>query len=137
MKQWLTIFFHENPNETFENKFSYEQALGNYLTEIGKSDSNDPHFKRFKHACEAEQNKLNTARLTSNSIHSQEKRLSFIFFASVLILCTLIVYFQYPNPTSFLQYVPILSFHQLLGHNGGYLMTFCCIMQVKPDIPVQ
>ena len=108
MKQWLTIFFHENPNETFENKFSYEQALGNYLTEIGKSDSNDPHFKRFKHACEAEQNKLNTARLTSNSIHSQEKRLSFIFFASVLILCTLIVYFQYPNPTSFLQYVPIL-----------------------------
>lgn len=106
MKQWLAIFFHEDPTKQFASPLSYEKALVSYIEEIGKTDSEDPYFKRMKQAQKSGKKKQATVRLTGASIRKREKALTASFLTLTGILGLLIAFFGYSNPLLFLQNSP-------------------------------
>ena len=106
LKQWLTVFFHENPMESFDEKYSYEQALADYLQEVGHANPDDIHYRRFRQACEEGRQMLVTSRMRSSHIHRREKMLSGSFIGLSVLLCLLLLCFGYSNPTLFLAEAP-------------------------------
>lgn len=60
--QWISVFYHENPLETFEEPYSYEHSLEAFLQMIGGWDSSEMHFKRFMKAEDQMQSKLEDSR---------------------------------------------------------------------------
>ena len=103
LKQWLTIFFHEDPTKQFANPLSYEKALVEYIEEIGKTDTEDLHFKRMKQACKSGKEKQATVRLTGSLIRKREKLLMTAFLASAGTLGILLLLFGFSNDTLLLQ----------------------------------
>lgn len=49
-KQWLSVYYHENPDNDFEEAYSYERALEKWLTVIGDIDPQQPYFRRYSKA---------------------------------------------------------------------------------------
>ena len=135
MKEWLTIFFHENPFEAFEEKYSYEKALETYLLEIGQSDPEDFYFKRFKFARDEVGKMVNNSRMHSTSIQIREKIQFYTLIGMTLLLCSLLILFGYSNPKVMLDSamfgiaIPVGLFSMLsLGvwsyfHGNGVLPT--------------
>ncbi len=108
LKQWLTVFFHENPFESFEEKYSYEQALADYLQEVGHANPDDIHYRRFRQACEEGRHMLVTSRMRSTHIHRREKMLSGSFVGLSALLCLLLLCFGYSNPVLLLAEAPFV-----------------------------
>ncbi len=59
--QWLSVFYHENPEADFSSDYSYEHTLENYLLVIGEFDMMQKYYKRFVDA------KANTEKMTTDS----------------------------------------------------------------------
>ena len=55
--QWLTIFYHENPNTDFSEEYSYERALEQWIVAVGEFDAQYTYHKRYAIAKESTQNK--------------------------------------------------------------------------------
>lgn len=108
LKQWLTVFFHENPFESFEEKYSYEQALADYLQEVGHANPDDIHYRRFRQACEEGRHMLVTSRMRSKHIHRREKMLSGSFVGVSALLCLLLLCFGYSGPALLLAEAPFV-----------------------------
>ncbi|MBQ8593742.1 MAG: protein kinase [Bacteroidaceae bacterium] len=98
LKQWLSIFFHENPHDTFSEKYSYEKRLGEFLTEVGKANPDDIHYRRFKHALTETRKKMESSRNISAHILQREDQLMKGFLASVILTLLTIGIFGYSNP---------------------------------------
>lgn len=135
LKQWLSIFFHENPKELFAEKYSYEKTLINYLKKIGKYDPEDPYFKRWKYANETGKEQQAGFKLTSALIRRREQALSLGLVISAGVLCALLLIFGFSNPTlllnnaAFAIALPVGMCLMLLAvtwsyfHGNGLLMT--------------
>lgn len=108
LKQWLTIFFHEDPDKQFAEPLSYEQTLIDYIDEIGKTDSEDVYFKRKKLAENSGKKKQDTVKRIGTYIRRQEHLLKSIFILASAILGILLLMFGYSNPTLFLQEAPFI-----------------------------
>ena len=135
LKQWLSIFFHENPKELFAKKYSYEKALIDYLKEVGKYDPDDPYYKRWKYANKSGKEQQAGFKLTSMLIRTREQMLNWGLIISAGILCLLLLVFGFSNPTlllnnaAFAIALPVGGCAMLLAitwsyfHGNGALMT--------------
>ena len=45
--QWLSVFYHENPEADFSEAYSYERMLERWITVLGNYDAQMPYNKRF------------------------------------------------------------------------------------------
>ena len=50
LKEWLSVFFHENPSLDLSSKFGYEQELVKYIEFIGKLNNKDANVSFFHSA---------------------------------------------------------------------------------------
>lgn len=108
LKQWLCIFFHENPHETFAERYSYEKRLCEYLTEVGHFFPDDTHYRRYKHALNETQKKQADSRRVGAHIRGREELLVKGFIASTVFTFLIISIFGFSNPayvTQFSKYV--------------------------------
>lgn len=96
LKQWISVFYHENPLESFEEPYSYERSLESFLQMIGGWDNGEMHFKRFVKAEDEMQKKIDESRSTwRKSILRQRECKFFITAISALwILLLLFVGFH-------------------------------------------
>lgn len=106
LKQWLTLFFHEDPHCPFEEKYSYEQALADYLQEVGRIDPDDEYYRRFRQASEEGHRLIVSSRRRSTLIRRREQRLSLLFMGTAALLCLLMVVFGFSNPERLLTDAP-------------------------------
>lgn len=126
MKQWLTVFFHEDPFEPFEEKLSYEHALEEYLYEVGKADPEDPYYCRFKYAEETARKKQKSLQMVATLISVRERSMMVAFVAISALLCLLLMVFGYSNPARLMQMapfsvgVPVGFFFMLLAVSWSY-----------------
>ena len=135
LKQWLAIFFHENPKEPFAEKYSYEKSLIEYLKIIGKYDTDDLYYKRWRYANETGDKQQSGYLHTSNRIKSREEKLKWALASTSAILCAMMLIFGYSNPTlllnnaAFAIALPVGCCTMLLAatwsyfHGNGPLMT--------------
>ena len=103
LKQWLTVFYHENPFETYQKEYSYEYALRDYLQEVGRVNPDDYHYKRLKYACEQSKDKLKSFRFEYATIRVKEKTLYTLFLGSTACLCLLLLLLGYSNSHEFIK----------------------------------
>ena len=106
MKQWLKVFFHEDPFEPFEEKLSYEKALVEYLNEVGQADPEYTYYRRFKYAMEESRKKQDSMRMATALISIRERLVQTIFFSVSTFLCIMLLFFGFSNPTLLLQAAP-------------------------------
>ena len=45
--QWMSVFYHEDPNADFTEDYAYEHTLADWLNDLGKIDKNQTYYKRF------------------------------------------------------------------------------------------
>lgn len=88
IKYWMTVFFHENPFETFEQKYSYERSLEQYLEKIKEYNAADYHAKRFSQAKEQQEEQLNKFR----NIFKNAKAMEVIWFLIFGLLSGIFVF---------------------------------------------
>lgn len=92
LKQWLTLFFHEDPFEHFKEEYSYERTLENYLLKLGKYDSSDVHYRRFLMAREQVKEKLEETERYFKDAHHREDiwRTGYMVFTGILFVSLLL-----------------------------------------------
>ena len=93
LSQWLSIFYHEDPEKDFSETYSYERCLEQWILVLGEIDSNQPYFKRFGTAKEETAAKYTEVRQRYYIAKSKEKTWRMAFYvlcgvwAVLLLIC--------------------------------------------------
>ena len=93
LAQWLSIFYHEDPDKDFSEAYSYERTLERWILTLGEIDPNQPYFKRFGTAKEETAAKYSDVRQLYYKAKSKEKTWRMVFYslcglwAFLLIIC--------------------------------------------------
>lgn len=126
LKAWLTLFFHEDPNNTFEEELSYETTLRNYLEFIGKYDPSDNYYKRFVTAGVETQNTMEVTRNSWNKAARLERRLRSAMLGTAALQILLLLFFGIPKIDVFVDYIwfavwiPLALGSMIVGGIKGY-----------------
>ncbi|MCF0197642.1 MAG: hypothetical protein HUK03_10540, partial [Bacteroidaceae bacterium] len=105
--QWMSVFYHENPSETFNEPLSYERALEAFLLQIGEWDGGEMHYKRFVKADEQAQRKLYDSHQAWNKCLKRHRQLRFGIAALSGIWLFLVFVFDIPSTIDFQKYAHI------------------------------
>ncbi|MBQ7420376.1 MAG: protein kinase [Prevotella sp.] len=93
LSQWLSIFYHEDPEKDFSETYSYERSLESWILMLGEIDPNQSHFKRFGNAKEETSAKYTEVRKRFYRAKSKEKTWRMVFYslcglwALLLLVC--------------------------------------------------
>lgn len=60
--QWLSVFYHEDPTQTFAQEYSYEQMLVKWIEALGDLDAQHKYYKRFEQAKESTKKKYDEVK---------------------------------------------------------------------------
>lgn len=90
--QWLSIFYHEDPSNTFAEEYSYEKALEAWLLALGRLDQQQPHYRRYKKACEDTKHRVEEVSRQWKAANRTEHIWQYVFYvvcaAWVMCVCT-------------------------------------------------
>ena len=75
--QWMSVFYHEDPNQSFEEEYSYERELEKWVMKLGELDPQNLFFRRFSKAIEETKSRVNMVR--DEWLSARYKELSFKF----------------------------------------------------------
>ena len=81
LSQWLSIFYHEDPSQDFEEQFSYEHELEKWLMVLGAIDMANPYYKRFIDARESTQSKMESVRNSWKRAKHKEQAWRIMFYS--------------------------------------------------------
>jgi len=95
--QWLTLFYHENPDADFSQPYTYEQSLVRWLEEVGTYDPSFKYFKRFSEAKATTDNKIKATRNRWARVKSTELIWSYVCYALAAVWLLLIIFVGIPN----------------------------------------
>lgn len=93
LSQWLSIFYHEDPEKDFSETYSYERCLERWILTLGEIDPKQPYFKRFGTAKEETAAKYSEVRQRYYKAKNKEKTWRMVFYslcglwAFLLIIC--------------------------------------------------
>lgn len=85
MRQWMAVFYHEDPFADWNRPMSREHSVEQYLTLVGQCDPADIHFKRFTKAREEMDEKVRQSRADWNK-SQQRKRVWMLSFFGMAVL---------------------------------------------------
>lgn len=103
--QWLSVFYHENPQGDFTEMYSYERVLDKYLMKLGDFDMGQPYYKRFMAA------KADTEKKTAEAHHAwkrasaKEKNLKVLFYVLVTLWIVLLIVAGISNKPFFVHHI--------------------------------
>ena len=92
LSQWMSVFYHEDPNQDFSEDYSYERKLEEWIINLGEIDPNQKYFKRYGNAKEDTAQKYKEVRMGYHRAMAKERRWRITFYAlcGVWILCLLL-----------------------------------------------
>ena len=50
LSQWMSVYYHEDPHEAFEEQYSYERRLEEWVLKLGEIDQNQMYYRRYLNA---------------------------------------------------------------------------------------
>ena len=104
LSQWIAVFYHENPNNNFEEEYSYEYALKDWLMKLGTLDAQQQYYKRFVKAQKDTEEKIDSVRHDWRLAHGREKGVQFFFGFVVVAWMALLLLFGIENRAELLQH---------------------------------
>ncbi|MBQ8706129.1 MAG: protein kinase [Paludibacteraceae bacterium] len=81
LSQWLSIFYHEDPEKDFGETYSYERSLESWILMLGEIDPSQIYFKRFGAAKEETAAKYTEVRQRFYKAKSKEKTWRVVFYS--------------------------------------------------------
>lgn len=91
--QWLSVFYHENPNADFTEAYSYEHSLEKWVMRLGTFDKNQNYYKRFVAARKETDDKMNAVKSGWQRAKRKEKTWRYIFYGLCGIWMLLVLIF--------------------------------------------
>ena len=91
--QWLSIFYHEDPQRDFDVEYSYEHELERWLMVLGGIDMSNNYYKRFVNARESTQRKMEDVRTGWKHAKRREKTWRTAFYSLCGIWAILVLIF--------------------------------------------
>lgn len=85
LSQWLAVYYHEDPTQDFQEPYSYERKLEEWIIRLGEIDKNQQYYKRYVNAKEETAQKYAEVRKGYYRAKSKETRWRVIFYS----LCAL------------------------------------------------
>ena len=85
LSQWMSVFFHEDPNEDFNETYSYERTLEKWLLDIGEIDHNQRYYKRYVTAKDETAKKYKEVRTNYHRARAKENMWRLTYY----VLCAL------------------------------------------------
>jgi hypothetical protein len=79
--QWMSVFYHEDPNADFSEEYAYEHTLEDWLNAIGKIDKTQTHYKRFVDARKETSDRVESVRSGWRRAKANENIWRWVFYA--------------------------------------------------------
>lgn len=140
LRQWLTVFFHEDPFADWSQPMSREHAVEKYLTLVGRCDPTDLHYRRFTKAREDMEEKVRLSREEWDRSQRRKRSWMLAFFAMaalwLLMLSTLGLHYSLNFHNNIYYYVCIpvgiamasmAAFYSYFRGNGVLLATLWAV----------
>ena len=91
--QWMSVFYHEDPNRSFEEEYAYERELEEWIMALGRLDNQQVYYRRFTKACEDTKDRISFVRKLWQKAQVKERIWKYVFYAlcAVWILLVLLV----------------------------------------------
>ena len=119
--QWMSAFYHEDPNADFSEEYSYEHSLEDWLENIGKIDKSQTYYMRFVDARKETSDRVKGVKEGWKRAKGKENIWRWIFYAlsGVWILFVLIFGVNH----SYLLAHPLLTIGLPLGGMSAVIVT--------------
>ncbi|MBQ8154768.1 MAG: protein kinase [Prevotella sp.] len=109
--QWMSAFYHEDPNADFTEEYAYEHTLEDWLNDIGKIDKTQTYYKRFVDARKETSDRVDSVRTGWRRAKAKENIWRWVFYALSGVWILLVLIF---------------------GVNSGYILSHPLISVVLP-----
>lgn len=140
LSQWMSVFYHEDPHQTFEEQYSYERRLEEWLKKLGEIDHNQTYYKRYVNAQEETARKYKEVMHGYKRAKNKERGWKGIFYTLCVIWMALLGITGIPNHASLLEHstlaiiLPVGGITALIialrSFFKGYGFIFCCLFGV-------
>lgn len=90
--QWLSVFYHEDPSRDFDEEYSYEHELENWIVALGKLDPQQTYHKRYMKACEEAKERLAEVSHDWYTACFRERLCKILFLAMSALWITLVLF---------------------------------------------
>lgn len=91
LMQWMSVFYHEDPNQGFEEEYSYERELENWVKAVGELDPQQVYFRRYTKALEETKYRVKEVRSQWNAAHFREIFFKVCFFGMCFVWAVLVL----------------------------------------------
>ena len=91
--QWMSAFYHEDPNADFTEEYSYEHTLEDWLNDIGKIDKTQTYYKRFVDARRETSDRVKSVKEGWKRAKGKENIWRWLFYALSGIWIVLVLIF--------------------------------------------
>jgi hypothetical protein len=93
LSQWMSTFYHEDPNQDFSEEYSYERELEEWIMALGRLDSQQTYYKRFTKACEDTKNRIISVKRQWSRARTRSRIWKYAFFAICAVWILLVMLF--------------------------------------------
>ena len=90
LMQWLSVFYHEDPSQAFEEEYSYERELESWVLKLGDLDPQSIYYRRYTKALEETKARVNEVRREWQSAHYRDVSIRFGFYGLAALWCLLV-----------------------------------------------
>ena len=92
LMQWMSVFYHEDPSQYFDEEYSYEQELAEWVKALGELDPQQNFYRRYKKAITETEDRIDQVRVEWRTAHYREEicRMSFFVLSGLWALMVLI-----------------------------------------------
>jgi hypothetical protein len=80
LTQWMSVFYHEDPAQDFNEQYSYERELEKWVMALGDIDQSQTFYKRFVDACNETSRKMNEVRSGWRNAKRKEDTWRYVFY---------------------------------------------------------
>lgn len=123
LPQWLSAFYHENPNEDFTEEYSYERCLEEWLNAVGNYDSQYVFYRRFIQAKEDTKKHYDRIRLMFSRAQLRRNMWRTVFFSLSIVWILAVLIFGFHDKDAML----INGFVTICLPVGGITALICGI----------
>ena len=78
--QWMSVFYHEDPDADFTEEYAYEHTLEEWLQDLGKIDKTQTYYKRFVEAQKETSDRIRSVRDGWKRAKGKENIWRYIFY---------------------------------------------------------
>ena len=97
LSQWMSVFFHEDPHKNFEEPYSYERSLEEWVMSLGEVDQNQMFYKRLMTAKQETDQKYSTVKKEYTRARRNEHRWRTTFYSLCGLWIVLLLIFGIDN----------------------------------------